>query len=116
MISLSVEVGRELEDLAPVLGLLDLKNEESVMDDGEPGQGDGAESSGVGPGQLQEDVAWVAILGDDDLVEGDQVDGEDGAEGPGQGGEGVSTPLSAVHYYSDCCRLRKSLGRGGERD
>ena len=89
--------GDELEDLAPVLGLLDRG------DGGGPGQGDGAESSGVGPGQRQEDVAWVAILGDDDPVEGDQVDGEDGVEGPGQGGEGVSTPLSAVHY-SDCCR------------
>lgn len=72
MISLSVEAGRELEDLVPVLGLLDLKREESVMD-GEPGQGDGAESSGVGPGQRQEDVAQVMILGDDDPVEGDQV-------------------------------------------
>ena len=39
MISLSVEAGRELEDLAPVLGLLDLKKEESGMDDGKPGQG-----------------------------------------------------------------------------
>ena len=61
------------------------------MDDGRPGQGDGAESSRVGPGQRQEDVvAWVAILGDDDPVEGDQVDGEEGADSPGQGGEGVS--------------------------
>ena len=90
MISLSVEAGRELEDLAPVLGLLDLKKEESVMD-GEPGQGDGAESSGVGPGQRQKDVvAWVAILGDDDPVEGDQVAGEEGADSAGQGGEVVS--------------------------
>ena len=61
------------------------------MDDGEPGQGDGAESSGVGPGQRQEDVvAWVAILGDDDPVEGDQVAGEEGADSAGQGGEVVS--------------------------
>ena len=61
------------------------------MDDGRPGQGDGAESSRVGPGQRQEDVvAWVAILGDDDPVEGDQVYGEEGADSPGQGGEGVS--------------------------
>ena len=97
MISLSVEAGRELDDLVPVLGLLDLKKEESVMD-GEPGQGDGAESSGVGPGQRQEDVvAWVAILGDDDPVEGDQVAGEEGADSAGQGGEVVS--LVAVESF-----------------
>ena len=60
------------------------------MDDGRPGQGDGAESSGVGPGQRQEDVAQVAILGDDDPVEGDQVAGEEGADSAGQGGEVVS--------------------------
>ena len=85
-----------MEDLAPVLGLLD--QEEGVMDDGEPGQGDGAESSGVGPGQCQEDVvAWVAILGDDDPVEGDQVAGEEGADSAGQGGEVVS--LVAVESF-----------------
>ena len=61
------------------------------MDDGKPGQGDGAESSGVGPGQRQEDVvAQVAILGGDDPVDGDQVAGEEGADGAGRGGEGVS--------------------------
>ena len=71
--------------------LLVLRKVERGMDDGRPGQGDGAESSRVGPGQRQEDVvAWVAILGDDDPVEGDQVDGEEGADSPGQGGEGVS--------------------------
>ena len=68
------------------------------MDDGKPGRGDGAESSGVGPGQRQEDVvAWVAILGDDDPVEGDQVAGEEGADSVGQGGEVVS--LVAIESF-----------------
>ena len=71
------------------------------MDDGKPGQGDGAESSGVGPGQRQEDVvAWVAILGDDDPVEGDQVDGEEGADGAGQGGEGASLVASECFFQT----------------
>ena len=80
--------GDELEDLAPVLGLLDRG------DGGGPGQGDGAESSGVGPGQRREDVAQVAILGSVDPVEGDQVAGEEGADSPGQGGEGVSLSVA----------------------
>ena len=97
--------------------LLVLRKVERGMDDGRPGQGDGAESSRVGPGQRQEDViSWVAILGDDDPVEGDQVDGEDGADSPGQGGEGVSLVAGvqtsvAVECFVQIVAVDSELGK-----
>ena len=61
-------------------------------------------------------MAWVAILGDDDPVEGDQVDGEEGADSPGQGGEGVSLVAGvqtsvAVECFVQIVAVDSELGK-----